>query len=205
VSRDGTRGEGTTKGEGTRQLILDRALEMASIGGFERLTIGLLADRLGMSKSGIFAHFGAKTELQLAVLRHAVDRFVTVVVAPALKRPRGESRVRALFDGWIAWDQGLPGGCPLTAAAAEFDDVEGPVRDYVVESERDWFDTLTQVAQAGIASKAFRADLEPRAFAFDLGNILSGYRRHARLFREPDAEALARAAFEALLQRSRAD
>jgi len=194
----------TSKGEETRALILDRALDLASVSGLEGLTIGMLADQLKMSKSGLFAHFGAKAELQLALLRHAVDRFVTSVVAPALKMPRGELRVRALVDGWIVWDRdAFPGGCVLQAAAAEYDDVEGPIRDYVVESQRDWFDTLSQVARTAIQSKAFRDDLDPRVFAFDLTNILAGYRRHARLFREPDAEALTRAAFEALLDRSR--
>jgi AcrR family transcriptional regulator len=194
----------TSKGEQTRALILDRALDIASVSGLEALTIGTLAERLDMSKSGLFAHFGAKRELQLAVLRRAVDRFVTTVVAPALKKPRGEPRVRALFDGWIDWDRtAFPGGCVLQAAAAEYDDVDGPIRDYVVECLRDSFDTLTQIAQASIQAKAFRADLDPRVFAFEVWNILSGYRRHARLFREPDAEALARSAFEALLLRCR--
>jgi len=194
----------TARGEATRQLILDTALEAASIGGLESLTIGDLAARLSMSKSGLFAHFGARQELILAVLRHAVDRFVSTVVAPALKRPRGEPRVRALFEGWIAWDRTLPGGCVLQAAAAEYDDVEGPLRDYVVASERDWMDTLTQVAGAAVQSRAFRADVDPRGFAFELMNTLAGYRRHARLLRDPDAEALARAAFEALLARAAA-
>jgi AcrR family transcriptional regulator len=78
-----------TKGEQTRAAILDRAVEIASVRGLDGLTIGVLADELSMSKSGLFAHFGAKTELQLSVLRHAVDRFVTTVIAPALKLPRG--------------------------------------------------------------------------------------------------------------------
>ncbi|MFO0747298.1 MAG: TetR/AcrR family transcriptional regulator [Myxococcota bacterium] len=193
-----------SKGADTRALILDRALALASVSGLEALTIGTLADELKMSKSGLFAHFGKKSELQLAVLRHAVDRFVSTVVAPALKQPRGEPRVRKLVEGWIAWDQALPGGCPMQAAVSEFDDVDGPVRDYLVESEHDWFDVLVQVAKAGIQSKAFRADLDARVFAFELQNLLAGYRRHARLFREPDAEALALSAFEALLARCRA-
>ncbi|MCC6625735.1 MAG: TetR/AcrR family transcriptional regulator [Deltaproteobacteria bacterium] len=194
----------TPKGEATRHLILDAALEVASVGGLESLTIGDLATRLSMSKSGLFAHFGAKQELILAVLRHAVDRFVSTVVAPALKKPRGEPRIRTLFEAWIAWDRALPGGCVLQAAAAEYDDVEGPIRDYVVASERDWLDTLTQVASAAVQSRAFRADVDPRLFAFELMNTLAGYRRHARLLRDPDAEALTRASFEALLARSAA-
>ena len=193
-----------TKGEETRALILDRALDIASVNGLEGLTIGGLAVALNMSKSGLFAHFGAKTELQLAVLRRAAERFVTTVLAPALKQPRGEPRVRALFDAWIAWDRdAFPGGCVLDAASVEFDDVEGPIRDYLVDARRDSFDTLTTVARAAVQAKAFRADLDPRLFAFELLNILSGYRRHARLFRDDDAEALTRASFEALLDRCR--
>ncbi len=193
-----------TKGEETRTLILDRALDMASVSGLESLTIGSLADALSMSKSGLFAHFGAKSELQLAVLRRAVDRFVTTVVAPALKQPRGEPRVRTLFEGWLAWDRDqFAGGCPLEAAANDFDDREGPIRDYIVGAQRDSFDSLIQIARAAVQSKAFRADLEPRTFAFEFLNLFAGYRRHARLFRDDDAEALVRAAFEDLVARAR--
>lgn len=193
-----------TKGEVTRVTILDRALDLASMRGLESLTIGTLAEDLGMSKSGLFAHFGAKAELQLAVLRRAAERFVAAVATPALKRPRGEPRARALFDGWLAWDRdAFPGGCPLDAAIHAYDDVEGPIRDYVVDAQKQSYDTLAQIARNAIEAKAFRDDLDPRAFAFEVLNILGGYRRHARLFREPDAEALARFAFEDLMQRCR--
>lgn len=192
-----------TKGEETRLAILDRAVEIASVTGIEGLTIGALAQDLKMSKSGLFAHFGAKTELQLAVLRHAVDRIVSHVIVPAIKQPRGEPRLRALFDGWIEWDRdGLPGGCPVHAAVTAYEDVDGPIRDFLVASQRDWFDTLTQVTRVAIQAGALRSDVDPRIFSFELANILAGYRRHARLFREADAESLARAAFDALLERS---
>lgn len=193
-----------TKGEETRATILDRALDIASLGGLESLTIGSLADALGMSKSGLFAHFGAKSELQIAVLRRASERFIATVMVPALKRPRGEPRARAVFDGWLAWDRdAFPGGCPLDSAIHAYDDVEGPIRDFVVDAQRQSYDALAQVARNAVESKAFRDDLDPRAFAFEVLNILGGYRRHARLFREPDAEALARYAFEDLMQRCR--
>src|SRR5690242_942401 len=102
-----------------------------------------------MSKSGLFAHFASKEALQIAVLDDARDRFVTTVVSPALKEPRGEPRVRALFDRWLRWEQAAfqPGGCVFVAAAAELDDQEGPVRDRLVEIQRDWVDALETAAR----------------------------------------------------------
>lgn len=194
-----------SKGEETRQAILDRALSLASTEGLNGLSIGGLAEAVGMSKSGLFAHFRSKEQLQLATLRHAADRFISQVVAPALKQPRGEPRIRTLFEAWLQWESnGLPGGCPFEGAAPEFDDREGKVREYLVETQRDWFDSLAQIARTAVDSGAFRKDLDPRTFAFELINIFLGYRRQARLLRDPGAEALARASFEALIARARA-
>lgn len=95
------------KGQATRALVLDHAFALASKVGFEGLTIGSLADKAGLSKSGLFGHFQSKEQLQLEVLDTAVERFMTTVIHPALKAPRGEPRVRALFDGWLEWARGL--------------------------------------------------------------------------------------------------
>src|SRR6266540_3709004 len=140
-----------SKGDETRRSILDQALRLASTQGLGQVTIGLLADAAGLSKSGLFAHFKSKEQLQLAVLREASDRFVGAVIAPALREPRGEPRLRALFENWLRWEtKAFPGGCPFQAAADELDDQPGPVRDYLVETQRDFFDTLTTVARAGV-------------------------------------------------------
>ena len=109
----------TTKGEETRAQILAAAVEQASAAGFESLTIGSLAERTGMSKSGLFAHFGSKVELQMAALDEAARQFTEAVFMPALKAPRGVKRLRALFENWITWPHRakLPGGCPIDAAS----------------------------------------------------------------------------------------
>jgi len=193
-----------SKGDETRRSILDQALRLASTQGLGQVTIGLLADAAGLSKSGLFAHFKSKEQLQLAVLREASDRFVGAVIAPALREPRGEPRLRALFENWLRWEtKAFPGGCPFQAAADELDDQPGPVRDYLVETQRDFFDTLTTVARAGVEAGRLRADLEPRQIAFQFLGIMLAFHQGHRLLRAEDAEALSRAAFDALLQRSR--
>lgn len=193
-----------SKGEETRRSILDKALRLASTQGLGQVSIGLLAGAAGLSKSGLFAHFRSKEQLQLAVLREASDRFVQKVLAPALREPRGEPRLRAFFEGWLRWETvEFPGGCPFEAAADELDDQPGPVRDYLVDTQRDLFETLSTVARTAIEAGKLRADLVPRQFAYDLFGIMLAYHRAHRLLRIDDAEALTRAAFEALLARSR--
>src|SRR4030095_8061897 len=119
-----------SKGEHTRAAILDVALAQASEAGFESLTIGSLADRSGMSKSGLYAHFGSREELQVAAIEAADARFTETVFLPALKARRGLPRLRALFDSWLGWTEriGLAYGCPMQAAAVEFDHRPGPGR-----------------------------------------------------------------------------
>jgi AcrR family transcriptional regulator len=166
-----------TKGEDTRGAILDRALALASTGGLEGLTIGNLAQAVGLSKSGLFAHFGSKEDLQLAVLRTAVDRFVAEVIAPALREPRGEPRVRALFERWLGWETAtyLPGGCPFIAVSNELDDRPGPVRDYLVQSQRDWLDALANAARIAVAEGHFRADLDVDQFAYEVYSAILAF------------------------------
>jgi AcrR family transcriptional regulator len=193
------------KGEETRRSILDQALRLASTQGLRQVSIGLLAGAAGLSKSGLFAHFRSKEQLQLAVLREASDRFVNQVLGPALREPRGEPRLRALFDSWLRWDtEEFPGGCPFVAAADELDDQPGPVRDYLVEIQRDCLDTLTTVAAAGVQAGRLRDDLDPRQFAFEMLGIMFAFHHTHRLLRAEDAERQGRRAFEALLERSRA-
>lgn len=128
------------RGERTRSAVLARAAALASAEGLEALTIGRLATDLGMSKSGLFAHFGSKSELQLGVVEWARELFTAEVVVPALRAPRGLPRLRALSDAWLGYAerQVFPGGCFFAAAAAEFDGRPGPVRDRVAEALREW-------------------------------------------------------------------
>jgi AcrR family transcriptional regulator len=195
----------TGKGDETRRSILDQALRLASTQGLGQVSIGLLAGAAGLSKSGLFAHFRSKEQLQLAVLREASDRFVAKVIAPALREPRGEPRLRALLDSWLRWETSeFPGGCPFQAAADELDDQPGPVRDYLVENQRDLVDTLTAVVRSGIEAGRLRDDVEPRQVAFQFLGLLLGFHHMDRLLRAEDAEQLTRDAFDALLARTRA-
>jgi AcrR family transcriptional regulator len=191
------------KGEQTRQAILDHALKLATQVGFEGLTIGRLADELKLSKSGLFAHFKAKEELQLEVLRTAVDRFVAEVVRPALAAPRGEPRLRALFDRWLQWEKLLPGGCPMVAASVELDDRPGRARDFLVQSQRDWLDTLANAARAAVREGHVRDDLDCEQFAYELDGVMLAYHQMSRLMKDPRARARAEAAFESLLRNAR--
>jgi AcrR family transcriptional regulator len=196
----------TTKGEATREAILAHALGLATRIGFEGLTIGRLADALQMSKSGLFAHFRSKEGLQLEILRFAGARMVETVVKPAFAVERGEPRVRALFDRWLAWEQSpdLPGGCPFMAASFELDDRPGPVRDFVVQNLRDWIDTLTGAARIAVQEGHFRVDLDCDQFAYDCQGIGLSFVHASRLMRDPRARARATAAFESLVQAARA-
>ena len=195
-----------SKGEETREAILTHALGLATRVGFEGLTIGRLAEDLHMSKSGLFAHFRSKEGLQLEILRMAGARMVDTVVKPALAAPRGEPRVRALFERWLAWERSpsLPGGCPFMAASFELDDRPGPVRDFVVQNLRDWMDTLAGAARIAVQEGHFRADLDPEQFAHECQGIGLAFVHASRLMRDPQARARADTAFEALLRASRA-
>jgi AcrR family transcriptional regulator len=206
ATRAMARPRAASKGEQTREAILTKALGLATRIGFEGLTIGRLADDLGMSKSGLFAHFRSKEALQLEILRMAGARMVDTVVKPALVVKRGEPRVRALFDGWLAWEQSpsLPGGCPFMAASFELDDRPGPVRDFVVQNLRDWLDTLAGAARISVQEGHFRADLDCEQFAHECQGIGLAFVHASRLMRDPKARARAQTAFESLLDASRA-
>jgi AcrR family transcriptional regulator len=190
-----------SKGEQTRRDILEQALRLASELGVEGLSIGALAGRVGMSKSGLFAHFDSKENLQVAVLDEAARRFVDLVVAPALREPRGEPRVRALLANWRAWEgqEFMPGGCIFLAAAAELDDRPGPARARLVAAQRDWLDTLVQAVKSACNEGHFRADLDPAQFAFEAFGAVSSYAFHTRLLAIANADALLQQALERLL------
>jgi AcrR family transcriptional regulator len=190
------------KGEATRHAILARALELAKLVGLSGLSIGRLAEDTGLSKSGLFAHFGSKEALCVAVVEEAARQFVASVIAPALQKPRGEPRVRALFDRFIDWGQ-QPGGCFFVAAIAELDDQPGPPRDRLIQSCKDWLDALATAARITVAEGHFRADLDPEQFAFDVYGVMLGFHTYLKFLRAPDALARARASLERLLAGAR--
>lgn len=193
------------KGEETRRRILERAALLASRSGLEGLSIGELAADLGLSKSGLFAHFGAKEDLQVAVLQAASERYEAVVLKPALKVPRGEARVRALFERWLDWtsDPGSPGGCLFLAAATELDDREGKARDFLVGGQRQLLELIVKTARGAIESGEFRKDLDCEGFAFELFGLVLAFNHQRRLLRDRKAEARVRASFERLVAAAR--
>jgi len=193
------------KGDDRRQLILERAAQTASRLGLEGLTIGQLASDLGLSKSGLFAHFQSKEALQVQTLRHTAELFVDRVVRPALKAPRGERRLRALFERWLAWAEAdvLKGGCLFVAAATELDDLEGPARDELVRQQRDWLELIANVARTGVVEGAFRSGLDGEQLAHDLYGVMLAYHHARRLLRDPRAGQRARNAFDALVGAAR--
>lgn len=194
------------KGERTRERILEHAAAMASRDGLEGLTIGGLAEEVGLSKSGLYAHFESKEHLQVDVLRREIDRFREIVVRPALAAPRGEPRVRVLFERWLAWgsDSGMPGGCLITSAASELDDRPGAPRDLLAATLREWVETVVEVAEAAVAEGHFRADLDARQFAYELYAVFLAFHLAHRMMRDPEAERRARVAFDRLMALSRA-
>jgi AcrR family transcriptional regulator len=191
------------KGEQTRQAILARAFEIARTVGLSGLSIGRLAEDTGLSKSGLFAHFGSKEALEIAVVEEATRQFVELVVTPALRRPRGEPRVRALFERWALWGQ-QPGGCFFVAAIAELDDRPGPPRDAMVQACKDWLDTLATAARITMTEGHFRRDLDPDQFAFDLYSIMTGFHTYQKFLRAPESVVRARESLERLLASARA-
>lgn len=189
------------KGQETRASILDAALAQASEAGFESLTIGTLAARTGLSKSGLFAHFGSREELQIAALDLAADRFAESVFTPAFKARRGLPRVRAIFRHWLQWttESGLAYGCPLHAAAAEFDDRPGPIRDRLVAHFERLRQNLERAFALAVDTGELAADSDAAQLAFESLGIVFAYYHDARLLRRPDAAVRAETALERLL------
>lgn len=183
--------ETATKGERTRATILERAVDLATVEGLEGLTIGRLAADLGMSKSGLFAHFGSKQELQLATVTAAAERFTRQVIAPALSAPDGAPRLRAMAEHYFDYLETFPGGCFWGATASEFDDRPGPVRDAIAATMDLWMAELVRQSQlAGIA--------DPERYAFELYAVVMGANSRFRLSGDHAVFDLARAALARL-------
>jgi AcrR family transcriptional regulator len=192
-----------TKGERTRATILEAGFRIVSQAGLEGLTIGTLAEATGMSKSGLFAHFGSREDLLLAVLGRGQEEFIKVVVNPALARPRGLPRLRALFTHWIDWTESadLPGGCPMIGGASEFDDKPGPVRDALAAGQRAWIDTLNRALRQAIEQGQLRSDADPEQLSFEMFGMALVVHHHRRLLGYDKARNRALAALERLLER----
>jgi len=191
------------KGDETRQAILARAFELANVIGVSGLTIGRLAEATGLSKSGLFAHFGSKEALEVAVVEEASRQFIQDVMVPALAKARGEPRVRALFEHWLAWGH-REGGCFFVGATAELDDRPGAPRDALARSLKDWIDALATAAQIAITEGHFRSDLDARQFAFELYGIMLATHTFGRFLRDRASTSRAHETFERMLASARA-
>ena len=175
-----------TKGERTRNAILEKAAALATEEGLEPLSIGQLAEATGMSKSGLFAHFGSKEELQLATVDHAAARFVAEVIAPAREAPRGLARVWALCDHMIdyAERQVFPGGCFFAATSFEFDNRPGAVRDRIQEMLASWLSYLEHAVEQAQETGELDATASAREIAFQLDAFAQAANAQFQLFRD---------------------
>jgi AcrR family transcriptional regulator len=194
------------KGRQTRAAILDSALGLASQMGLEGLSIGALAEVAGMSKSGVFAHFGSREELQIAVIREYHRRFEEEVFFPAMREPRGVPRLRALFERWLRRVSiEMDSGCIYISGAVEFDDRPGPVRDALVSMVRAWQDALERAIRIAIDDGHLKPDTDAQQMLFEMHGLILALHHDARLMRTPDAPQRARTAFERVVQHYLAD
>lgn len=195
------------KGGRTRQTILEVAVNIASAEGLEGLTIGRLASQLSMSKSGLFAHFGSKEDLQLATIEEARSVFIREVILPALEAERGIPRLWKLCDVWLSHVQGgivsggCSGGCFFAAAASEFDSRPGQVRDRIAEIMREWLSTLRRAVVESQEAGQLSKDVDPTQLAFEFNSFELGANWAYQLYGDKQAFARARAAMLERLRR----
>jgi AcrR family transcriptional regulator len=188
------------KGVQTRDRILERAFRLASRDGIEGLTLGTLATDLGMSKSGLFAHFASKEHLQLEVLRVATQRFEEKVVRPSVELPRGLARLDRFFRLWLDWLRDPESsGCIFVVAATESDDQESEVGRYLAERHQLLLQTLGRLVRAAVQERQLRAGVDTSQIAFEIHGIVLAAHFARRLLRDPDATNRALRAYERLL------
>lgn len=187
----------TAKGVATRGAIVERAIELVRRQGLESLSIGGLAQVAAMSKSGVFAHFGSREDLQLAVLDAVAEDFSRKVLQAAFRQPRGVRRLRAILSGWMDWTHGA--GCPMIAAVIEYDDRPGAIRDRVVHWQRRLREALTQAVQLAIETGELRDDTDAAQVAFEMFGIVLVLHHDTRLFGGTDAIVRATHAFDRLM------
>ncbi len=189
--------------ESTRERILEHGLSLMSQTGLAGVTLGVLADQAGMSKSGLFAHFQSKEEVQIRLLEFMAEFAKARVVAPAMEKEEGLPRLKALVAGWFGWSPraGLPGGCPVAAGMFEFDDVESPVRDKLQELEKEWRELLAAIVKQAVNRGHFRRDTDVSQFVWELCGIYLSHHAASRFLRSPEANRRAKIAFGALVER----
>ena len=189
------------KGDQTRALILDGAAALASEVGLEGLSIGTLATRLGLSKSGLFAHFGSKEDLQLQTLKWVQDQFEERVFRPSMEAPRGIARLRALFVNWLAWTQKnpQPGSCVILSAAGEYDGRPGPIREFLVAGQRELRGAIAKAVRIAIDEGEVRPGSDPWQVAYELFAVVLAAHYDRHLLEDARVSDRAAKAFERVL------
>ncbi len=191
------------KGRQTRAAILDAALGLAAQMGLEGLSIGALAEVTRMSKSGVFAHFGSREELQIAVIRGYHAKFEEEVFAPAVREPRGLPRLAALFERWVRRvSVELDSGCIYISGAVEFDDRPGPVRDALASMVRSWHRALERAIRLAVDERHLAPDTDATQMLFEIHGLVLALHHDARFLRIPGALDRARAGFARVVRQS---
>jgi AcrR family transcriptional regulator len=191
------------KGQQTRAIILDAALGLASHMGLEGLSIGALAEVTGMSKSGVFAHFGSREELQIAVVAEYHAKFEEEVFFASIRDPRGLPRLRALFERWVRRvTVEIDSGCLYISGAVEFDDRPGPVRDALVSMVKAWQSALRKAIVLALEEGHLLPDADVEQILFELHGLILSLHHDARFLRNPGALARAGQGFERMLNQS---
>ena len=197
---DAAPARGLHKGQQTRAAILDAALALASHMGIEGLSIGALAEVTQMSKSGVFAHFGSREELQISVIREYHARFEAEVFLPALREARGLPRLRAMFERWVKRvTVEMDSGCIYISGAVEFDDRPGPVRDALLAMVKAWQSALERAIAQAIAEGHLRADTDATQMLFEIHGLILALHHDARFLRLPGSVDRARAGFDRIV------
>lgn len=194
------------KGQQTKAAIVDAALVMASHVGLEGLSIGALAEVMHMSKSGVFAHFGSREDLQISVVNEYHRRFEADVFTPVLALPRGLPRLRALFEHWMRQTSTeIDSGCIYISGAVEFDDRPGPVRDALVATVNIWQTAMQRAVAQAIAEGHLRAGADAAQIAFEIHGLILALHYEARFLRNPQGIARALQGFENIVSRNAAN
>ena len=195
-------GKALQKGQQTKSAIVDAALGLATQIGLEGLSIGALAEVTSMSKSGVFAHFGSREELQISVIREYHQRFEQEVFYPALSESRGLPRLRAMFANWMKRTSiEIDSGCIYISGAVEFDDRPGPVRDALAWSVQTWHEAMKRAIAMAKAEGQIDAATEEEQMLFEIHGLILALHYEARFLKNPGSIARANAGFENVLQR----
>ncbi|MBM9548320.1 TetR/AcrR family transcriptional regulator [Leptospira sp. 201903074] len=193
-----------SKGEDTKSMILEKAVQVASVHGLQGLTIGALADELGMSKSGLFAKFASKENLQIEVLRVGSELFRRNVVYPSLKTKPGLQRLKTAFHMWLSWadTDSLPGGCLFLSSSSEFDDRPGVVRDHLKKTQLSWQKTLKQFVQDAKDTLELDANTNVDKMVQEIWGLILSFHFYNRLLEDKNCEKRTKQSFNELIKRN---